>query len=477
MGKIKLPNNWNPRAYQRPLWDYLEEGGRHAVAVWHRRSGKDDVALHRTCIAAHERVGNYWHMLPEYSHARKAIWDAINPNSGMRRVDEAFPVAIRKSTNNQEMKIELKSGSIWQLVGSDNFNALIGSPPIGIVYSEWAVANPKSHGYLRPILAENNGWSLFIYTSRGYNHGFTTYEAARKDPKSFAQRLTVENTGVFSDETLESERRAYLAEYGVNDGDALYRQEFFCDFSASNIGAILGRYVEQAELAGRINEEVEYDSAGAAVEISADIGFRDTAAWWFWQPRYDGFALIDYDEDSGIDAQGWIPRLEGTLTGELDAETTETMKRRRGYKLAKIHLPHDATHKTFAWRHSVYEQFSTHFGFSRIGTVPISAKTDRINAGRVLMPLSHFNRTRCEAGLSALRSWSFQFDDERKVFSKEPLHDWSSHGSDAYTYGAQVMRERKMPKKPRAAVKTPRPHTYDWALEKNGKRLSTYKID
>ncbi len=205
MAKIRLPNNWDPRAYQRPLWDYLEAGGRHAVAVWHRRSGKDDVALHRTCIAAHERVGNYWHMLPEYSHARKAIWDAINPNSGLRRVDEAFPLAIRRSTNNQEMKIELKSGSIWQLVGSDNFNALIGSPPIGIVYSEWAVANPKSHGYLRPILAENNGWSLFIYTSRGYNHGFTTYEAARKDHKSFAQRLTVDDTSVFNRETLESE--------------------------------------------------------------------------------------------------------------------------------------------------------------------------------------------------------------------------------------------------------------------------------
>jgi hypothetical protein len=181
MPNIRLPNNWDPREYQLPLWCYLELGGRHAVAVWHRRSGKDDVALHWANIAATQRrIGNYWHMLPEYAHARKAIWDAINPRTAMRRIDEAFPLPLRKSTNNHEMKIELKSGSIWQLVGSDNFNALIGSPPVGIVYSEWSVANPKAHGYLRPILAENNGWSLFIYTSRGYNHGFSSYEAARQ---------------------------------------------------------------------------------------------------------------------------------------------------------------------------------------------------------------------------------------------------------------------------------------------------------
>ena len=73
--------------------------------------------MHRTAVAAHERVGNYWHMLPEYTHARKAMWDAINPHTGRKRVDEAFPHEIRKSTNNHEMKIELKVGSIWQLVG------------------------------------------------------------------------------------------------------------------------------------------------------------------------------------------------------------------------------------------------------------------------------------------------------------------------------------------------------------------------
>jgi phage terminase large subunit len=138
------------------------------------------VALNWGAVAAHQRIGNYWHMLPEYKQARKAIWDAINPHSSRRRIDEAFPKELRRSTNQTEMKIEFHCGSIWQVVGSDNFNSLIGSPPVGIVYSEWAVADPRSHGFLRPILAENKGWALFIYTSRGYNHGFSTYESERQ---------------------------------------------------------------------------------------------------------------------------------------------------------------------------------------------------------------------------------------------------------------------------------------------------------
>src|SRR5688572_16279650 len=100
---ITLPFQWSPRPYQAKLWAYLEQGGKRAVAVWHRRAGKDEVCLHHTACAAHERVGNYWHMLPEYAQARKAIWKAINPHTGKRRIDEAFPEVLRKHTNDQEM--------------------------------------------------------------------------------------------------------------------------------------------------------------------------------------------------------------------------------------------------------------------------------------------------------------------------------------------------------------------------------------
>jgi hypothetical protein len=67
--EVILPNRWEPRHYQRRLWSYLETGGKRAVGVWHRRAGKDEVCLHWAACAAMQRVGNYWHMLPEASQA------------------------------------------------------------------------------------------------------------------------------------------------------------------------------------------------------------------------------------------------------------------------------------------------------------------------------------------------------------------------------------------------------------------------
>ena len=164
MPEIRLPNNWRPRWYQRPLWDYLENGGKRALAVWHRRAGKDDVLLNRAAVASFERVGNRWHCLPEFEQARRAIWDAVNPHSGFKRIDEAFPKDLRKRTDNQSMFIEFKNGSTWQLIGSDRYNATVGATPVEITYSEFALSNPSAWAYHKPMLEENDGVASFITT-------------------------------------------------------------------------------------------------------------------------------------------------------------------------------------------------------------------------------------------------------------------------------------------------------------------------
>src|SRR6185312_3719685 len=110
MPTIELPNGWKPRWYQRPLWDYLEKGGKRALGGWHRRAGKDDVLLHRTAVPAFERPATYWTALPEYAQARKALWTEVNPHTGKRRIDEAFPHILREATNEQEMFLRFKNG-------------------------------------------------------------------------------------------------------------------------------------------------------------------------------------------------------------------------------------------------------------------------------------------------------------------------------------------------------------------------------
>ena len=73
--EITLPYNWTPRPYQRPLWDALEGGCKRAVAVWHRRAGKDMTGLHWMAVQSFVRPGIYWHLFPTYAQGRKAIWE------------------------------------------------------------------------------------------------------------------------------------------------------------------------------------------------------------------------------------------------------------------------------------------------------------------------------------------------------------------------------------------------------------------
>lgn len=441
---IDLPQHWRPRDYQLPAWRYLQKGGRHAELIWHRRAGKDDIGLNWAAVSSHLRRGNYWHMLPEYAQARKAIWDAINPVTGRRRIDEAFPLELRSYTRNDEMQIGLKVGSSWQVVGSDRYDSLVGTTPIGIVYSEWALANPAVRAYLRPIIAENNGWQMFITTPRGRNHAYTTLKAAEKIMRAkgdaFAQVLDATETGVFTGKQLEIELAEYISTYGEDYGRAKFEQEYLCSFEAANLGAILARAIGIAEKQGRIREDVEFDSLGQPLVISADIGRKDSATWWFWQPTIGGYRVVDHDSGWGIDAEEWCQRLSERIA----------KYRVEGHKtaLGRIWLPHDARAKTFAAKHSAVEVFVNHFGADRVGITPNSSKADRVNAARVLMPRIEFNSTTCEKGLNNLRSWCYEWDEDKKTFSSEPLHDFASHDGDGFSYGCLIMRQAEPPAPP-----------------------------
>lgn len=440
MTRIRLPNNWTPRDYQMPAWTYLENGGRLAELVWHRRSGKDEIMLHRTACAAFERTAGYWHMLPQYSQARKAIWDAVNPHTGKKRIDEAFPHEIRAGIDNTKMIIRLKGGSTWQVVGSDNPDSLVGSTPAGIVYSEWALSNPNVRAYLRPILAENNGWQCFITTPRGRNHAYTTLKAAEKimhaGGDAFAQVLNAYETGVLSAKKLEDELHTYIAEFGEDYGRAKFEQEYGCSFDAAVLGAILARSIGLAEKQGRVADDVEFDPYGAPLEITADLGRRDTATWWFWQPQMGGYQIVDYDGGWGIDAEEWCERLQKRI---------RQYQRVTGRALGRIWLPHDARAKTFSAKRSAVEIFVSMFGAEHVAMVPRSSIADRVNAARVLMPRIRFNATKCERGLDGLRSWKYEYNEETKIFSSDPVHDWASHDGDGFSYGCLIMQQASPP--------------------------------
>lgn len=201
-------------------------------------------------------------------------------------------------------------------------------------------------------------------------------------------------------------------------------------------GAILSKGINQADRDGRIGPHVEYDPDGAPIEISADIGRRDTATWWFWQPRIGGFAIIDYDGGWGLDAEEWCDRIEAKLQGR---------------RLGKIWLPHDARQKSFAAKRSALEIFMSRFGPQNVDITPQTSIPDRVNAARVLIGRCEFS-DKCERGLDGLRAWSYDYNDETKIFSQTPKHDWASHDGDGFSYGCVIMQQTKPPEERRIIV-------------------------
>lgn len=426
--RIRIPNNWEPRPYQRPAWDYLEKGGLHAELIWHRRSGKDEIALHRTCVAAFERPATYWHMLPLATQVRKAIWEAINPHSGKRRIDEAFPHELRATTREQEMLIKFKNGSTWQALGSDNYNTMVGSPPAGIVYSEWALANPTSRAYLRPILAENKGWQIFITTPRGKNHAYQTYNAAKKQPGAFAQRLTAIDTGVLTPATLEIELANYIADFGDDMGNALFEQEYMCSFDAAILGAYYGAEFAAIDREGRICE-VPYDEA-VPVHTAWDLGRTDDTSIWWYQVIRGEVHVIDFHTSNGKDPDFYVDLI-----------------RSKPYRYGLHNLPHDARAKTLAsYGKSVQEIFSKAFGASTIRIVPTLSLQDGIQAVRRMLRVTYFDEAKTNDGTEAVRQYQREWDDDKKCFKDQPLHNWTSHPSDALRMLAVVWKEDAKPK-------------------------------
>lgn len=382
-----------------------------------------------------ERVGPYWHMLPLANQARKAIWDAVNPRTGRRRIDDAFPEEIRETTRENDMFIRFKNGSTWQVVGSDNFNALVGSPPVGIVFSEYALADPAAWALLRPILLENGGWALFISTTRGRNHFHKLVEFAKSDPDWYGETLTVEDTGAISLDLIDKERRELIAERGDQEAEAIIAQEYYCDADASIPGAYYGSHMSRALKEGRIGlfPWLPDEQVGTAW----DLGHGDSTVIWFYQqPKGGRVRLIDVLEGSGVGIDWYAQKL-----------------RQRPYVYADHIWPHDGGHGNI--RDVAGETLKT--TAEKLGIRPLQVLANDmsvehgIGAARTMFPLLEFNtepipfddesieqaKARMERALNALKGYRREWDEKLQKFKDAPLHDWTSHTADSLRYLAR----------------------------------------
>lgn len=408
------------RRYQQPFhkaWRTLEK--RRLIEIAHRRWGKDEIALNVARDLALERPASYWHCLPEYAQARKAIWAAVNPHTGKRRIDEAFPAVILESVNEQEMLIKLRNGSTWQIVGSDRYNALVGAGVAGVVFSEWALANPSAWGYIRPMVEENGGWAAFITTPRGANHAKAMFDMARDNPNWFAEVSDVHRTGALSQEALDEALNEYQAIYGLDFGRAMFEQEYLCSFAGAMVGAYFGAEMSRAEREGRITQ-VDVDPK-RPVHTAWDLGKATNNPIWCFQVIGGRLRVVDFYQPESDDLEEWCAWLNG-----------------RGYK-GNDYVPHDILVTEWGSKRTRIETLRA-LGRKpkRVAKVSVA---DGLQAGRIAINAAEFDADRCAHGIEGLKSYRREWDDERKTFRENPVKDWAEHIGSAWRYLGLAWRE------------------------------------
>lgn len=229
---------------------------------WHRRAGKDITGLEFARERMEERTGTYWHLFPFHVQAKRAIWNGIDARDGVKFIDRAFPPDQRDAINQTEMSIDWK-GSHWQMLGSDNYDRMVGSNPCGIIFSEWALCDPAAWEYIRPILIENKGWAMFITTFRGRNHAYRMFKSVQElenwyvDTRTILDTVKNDGTPIVSQEDIAKEMQAGMSE-------SLIQQEFYCNPDAASSGTIFNR--QHIRL---VNEHVHaYERNSLAIRIA-----------------------------------------------------------------------------------------------------------------------------------------------------------------------------------------------------------------
>ncbi len=402
---IKL-DKFKPRPYQIPILDAIENKGyRRVLAVWPRRAGKDIAAFNLCIRACLKKTCVIYYVFPTYSQAKKVIWDSIT-NTGERILDYC-PDEIVESKNSQEMKIRFVNGSLLQLVGSDNFDSLMGSNPQGVVFSEYALQDPRAYQYIRPILTANYGWALFLSTPRGKNHLWELYQIALNSPDWFCHKLTVIDTGHIPLHEIEKEKAD-----GIMSED-LIQQEYYTSFDMGVEGSYYAKYLDRMRLKSQIGI-VPWEPA-FKVHTAWDIGVRDNTSIIFFSVVGQTIRIIDCYEKNKEGLEHYVQVINN-----------------KPYTYGKHIAPHDIGVMEFGSGITRIEK-ARQLGIKFTIADDISI-VDGIEAVRSTLPKVWIDDKNCIPLIKALESYRQEFDAKKKVYKPYPLHDWSSHFSDAMRY-------------------------------------------
>lgn len=395
MGEIVIP--YAPRDQQAQIHDLIDSK-RFTVVVAHRRMGKTVSAINhiiKDAVLNQKEAPRYAYIAPTYGQAKRVAWDYL----------VKYSTPLGGTQNISELRVDFWGRRI-QLYGSDNPEALRGQYFDGVILDEIGDQNPKIWtDIIRPALADRLGWCLFIGTPKGHNHFKDLRDRAETEDGWGLLEFKASQTGVIAQTELDAAKSEM--------GEDKYLQEFECSFNAAVEGSYYGQILNDLETKNHI-QEIPRDDLCRTI-TAWDLGMGDSTAIWVAQIAGSEIRLLDYYENNGVGLDKYVSWL-----------------RDNNWASAEHILPHDVQVRELGSGKSRLEVLQEAGLNVRIASR--MSVDDGIQAVRRLLPRCWFNVPAVKQGLDCLRNYRREYDEKRKVFYDRPLHDWSSHGSDAFRY-------------------------------------------
>ena len=392
--EIVIP--YAPREQQTAIHNAID-ASRFTVVVAHRRMGKTVSAINHLIKAAIEcdkPNPRFAYIAPTYGQAKRVAWDYL----------QEYTRPLGATYNVSELRADFWGRRI-SLYGSDNPDSLRGQYFDGVVIDEVGDQNPKIwNEIVRPALADRLGWALFIGTPKGNNHFYELRNRAADEPDWKLLEFRASETGVLPADEL----KAALKEMGQDK----YDQEFECSFNAAVEGSYYGQIINTLEADGRITDFPRDDLCKSFV--AWDLGMGDSTALWVAQVAGKEVHILECIENHGVGLDWYVSWL-----------------RENNYQHFDQILPHDVEVRELGTGKSRKEVLQE--AGLNITVCPRLSVADGIQAVRRLLPRCWFH-TRTRNGINALRNYRREYDEKRQVFYDKPMHDWSSHFSDAMRY-------------------------------------------
>lgn len=396
------------------------EGKKRIIAQYPRRSGKEVESWNFIVEGAIETPGLYLMGYPTNVRARKILWEGqiVMPDgSSFRFLDMIPKIFLQGKPNNVDMTITLKNGSVIWVVGSDiDPDKMRGINPRGAVLSEFAYCNPQLLYTLLPIFRQNNGWIFLQSTFNGMNHFYRMLRNNKNDPNWHCRDETIitlldENGNRYiTDEMIEEDRRAGMPEY-------LIQQEYYGNVQINQETRYFAREINYIDQNDKIVENlILYNTP---CYTASDFGIRDDCCWLIFQMDYDGNPVV-------------ISFFKSN-NRKLDYYLFECRRRteKHGLYIRNHFGPHDADTVHFPHTESAVD-VARDMGESMIVTQKPFSKIAAINQMRKMLVRCRFNKQETSGLIDCLSNYEKEYDDKMQIYKDRPLHNWASHGVDAF---------------------------------------------